>query len=373
MAATGLSIVALSPYHGGPRQAFLEALAAHSAHDFLQLTLPPRTWPWRLKGSALYFAAEIARLRRRKIDLILADDLVDTARLRALLPQELRRLPIVQYFHDDCLGLNLRERSRDEPLALAQLYSILASRTVLVASDYHRQSLLNGSRRLIDSWPDAVPVNLLEALGQRIRVMPPGIDASAIAAAKPRPRPQKPPVILWNHPWVDEQNPRMFFETLYHLEQEGLDFRLIAVGAAVRKYPEIFQDARNRLSRHVIQFGYVPGRDQYLANIRAADVVVSTATNEWFPLATIEATVAGAFPLVGRGLANGEVFGEALAEFSYRGPVDLRRRLSRLLAEPAATTAAAESLGHHLAARFDWAARAKEFDALFAAVLTQDP
>lgn len=368
MAERKLSILALSPYHGGPRAAMIEELAAHSRHAFAQLALPPRTWPWRLRGSALHFADEIARMRRRRIDVLLASDLVDTSRLRALLPAELRATPIVQYFHADMLSEDLKGRPRDEPLAVSQLYSILASDLVLTASEFHRRALLAGAARLIETFPDAVPAGLAGAAERKVRVLPPGVNVAEIRAAAPRDKGDGPPIVLWNHPWVDEQNPRMFFETLAHLEQEGVPLRLIAVGIAVKKYPEVFQQARRRLSRHVVQFGYVPGREQYLSNLRAADVVVSTASREWFPLGVVEAVIAGAAPLVGQGLANPEVFGERLAAHSYRGAVDLRRKLARLLRDPRAAAAGAKAAQVALARRYDWARVAADLDALLAEV-----
>ena len=368
MADDRLSILALSAYHGGPRQEFLEGLASHSGHDFLQMVLPPRTLRWRLRGSALHFASEIARLRRRKVDAVLATDLVDTARLRALLPGPMRCVPIVQYFHDDLLTANLKARPRDEPLALAQLYSILSSNLVLVASDYHRQALVAGAGRMIRSFPDAVPAKLEATVERSVGVLPPGVDVQAIRNTAPRheQKPAGPPVILWNNPWTEDQDPQTFFETLYHLEAEGLDFRLIVVGATVRKYPEVFQEARKRLAGRILQFGYLPDHDQYLANIRAADIVVSTTRQEWFPLATVEAAIAGAYPLVARRLANEEVFGDQFASVSYRGPVDLRRRLARLLAEPPGASAS-DALRATLTERYDWATVAEKFDHLAAA------
>lgn len=367
MSEARLSILALSPYHGGPRETFLDELVAHSRQAISQMTLPPRTWPWRLRGSALHFAGEIDRLRR-KVDLVLADDLVDVSRLRSLLPPRLRGLPIVQYFHADVLSEDLRASPRDEPLALAQFYSLLAADLVLVASEHHRSAILDGARRLMGTFGDAVPAGLIERMEKTLQVQPPGVDVAAIRGAPPRAVGDGPPIVLWNHPWIDEQNPRMFFETLDYLAQEGAAFRLIAVGIAVRKYPDIFERARKRLGGRIVQFGYVPGRQQYLANIRAADVVISTADREWFPLAAIEAVLAGATPLVGRGLANAEVFAEHLPQVSYRGPVDLRRKLARVLSGEAAATAETPAVGEALARRYDWPRVAGEFDQVFSRV-----
>jgi glycosyltransferase involved in cell wall biosynthesis len=358
----GLSILVLSPYHGGPRRQFLDGLTAHSRHKLFALTLPPRTWPWRLRGSALHFAAEVGLLRRR-IDLLLTDDLVDTARLRALLPTAMRGIPMLQYFHDDVLSGDLRGNSRDEPLALTQFYSLLAGDRTLVASEHHRNCLLGGVERLVETFPDAAPSRLADAVRHKLLLLPPGVDVAAVRRTEPRQVPAGPPIILWNTPWSDAQNPRLFFETLYHLDEEGVPFRLIAVGAAVRKYPEVFQEARQRFASRILQFGYLPDRDKYLANIRAADVVVNTASQEWFPLATIEAVIAGACPVVSRQLAGPEVFGEALPSVGYRGAVDLRRRLARLLMRPAERVVG-QQIAETLAPRYDWPQIAARFDQL---------
>lgn len=367
MADAPLSILALSAYHGGPRATSVEEYAAHSGHRISQMTLPPRTWPWRLRGSALWFAHEIARLRRR-IDLVLASDLVDAARLRALLPPALRAVPIAQVFHDDVLSADLKARPRDEPLAVAQLYSLLTCELATVASDYHRGALLAGARRLVGTFPDAVPVGLVDRVERRLTVCPRGTDVEAIVAAEPRRIGEGPSVILWNHPWVEDQDPRTFFETLAHLDAEGAAFRVVVVGVAVRKYPEVFQQAQKQFSRHIVQFGFVPGREQYLSVLKTADVVVSTARREWFPIGVVEAVAAGAAPLVGRGLASAEVFGDALPSCSYRGPVDLRRKLARLLTDPDRRHAQARAAHEALLPRLGWRQRARALDDLLSTV-----
>jgi len=48
---------------------------------------------------------------------------------------------------------------------------------------------------------------------------------------------------------------------------------------------EVFSEARDRLSTHTVNYGYMESRDVYLRTLAAADVVVSTAHHEFFGVA----------------------------------------------------------------------------------------
>lgn len=48
---------------------------------------------------------------------------------------------------------------------------------------------------------------------------------------------------------------------------------------------EIFSVAKNRLSEHIVHWGYQESRDEYLNVLKNAHVVVSTAKHEFFGVA----------------------------------------------------------------------------------------
>ena len=54
------SVLAMEPYAAPSHMAFLRGLQAHSQHRWELLTLPPRKWKWRMRTSALHFAAALA-------------------------------------------------------------------------------------------------------------------------------------------------------------------------------------------------------------------------------------------------------------------------------------------------------------------------
>ena len=47
----------------------------------------------------------------------------------------------------------------------------------------------------------------------------------------------------------------------------------------------VFAEARDRLSDHVVNYGYLESRGDYLQALADADVVVSTALHEFFGVA----------------------------------------------------------------------------------------
>ena len=47
----------------------------------------------------------------------------------------------------------------------------------------------------------------------------------------------------------------------------------------------VFAEAHDRLSTHIINYGYIESRDEYLCTLAAADVVISTALHEFFGVA----------------------------------------------------------------------------------------
>ena len=148
----------------------------------------------------------------------------------------------------------------------------------------------------------------LEALRRKAVILPPGIDFSAIDQAPDRREENPHPVIVWNHRWEHDKDPERFFEVLFDLDSRGFDFNLIVLGQSFRFQPDIFKEARERLSHRLIHFGYVKSRQEYGKWLRRGDIVVSTATHEFFGMAVLEAVRAGCRPLLPNRLSYPEIF-----------------------------------------------------------------
>jgi len=104
----------------------------------------------------------------------------------------------------------------------------------------------------------------------------------------------------------------------------GVDFQLVVMGESFRATPPIFTEARTRLAGRIIHFGYAASPAEYSAWLKRGDVVVSTATHEFFGIAVVEAVRAGCRPLLPNRLAYPELFS---GEYLY-GPGELAWRLA---------------------------------------------
>ena len=364
-----LHILILEAYDGGSHGHFLDGLIRHSRHHYVRLGLPGRKWKWRMRGSSIYFsqqavqALSAANVKAEDVDLIFTSDMTSVADLRAMLPSELNRKPIVCYFHENQLTYPLPDESdRDYQYGFTNITSCLASEAVWFNSEYHRREFFQGVEDLLCRMPDYVPENIVETIRQKSQVMPLGLDPALFELNRTLypPTPPKPPIILWNHRWEYDKNPDDFFETLFDLQRGGFDFRLIVAGQSFRESPPIFSAAEKVLSARIDHFGYVPDRQHYYALLARANVVISTARHEFFGLSVAEALAAGCYGLLPNRLNYPELLPPEVHTFYlYNRPDELRDKLTDLCQSgvPAPAPEAANKLSDlswfRLAATYD--------------------
>jgi len=331
-----LHILALEAYDGGSHRQFLDGLIAHSGHRFTRMGLPARKWKWRMRGSALYFAEQIAsRFGKARgsdeFDLVFVSSMTSAADLRALLAELLSEKAIVCYFHENQLTYPLADESlRNYEYGFTNITSALAADAVWFNSQYHRNSFLAAAQRLFQRMPDYVPSATVAAIAERSSVMPLGVDAGLFEMT-PVSDKGNPPTILWNHRWEYDKNPDEFFSVLYDLDRDGVDFRLIVAGENFRTAPPVFAEARKILQHKIDHFGYAAEREQYRELLRRAGIVVSTAEHEFFGLAVLEAMAAGCTPLLPNRLSYPELLPQSChAPHLYNSVEDLREKLTHL-------------------------------------------
>lgn len=330
-----LQVAVLEPYYGGSHAAFVNTLEQHSRHRITLLSLPARKWKWRMRGAAIWFAEEADNWVRESdgapADVILANDMLSVADLRALLPTDYRNVPIVCYFHENQLTYPIpNEQERDYQYGMTNITSCLAADAVWFNSRFHLDSFLAAAEQLLGKMPDYVPREAVREIRGRAEVLPPPVAVGRIRRdARP---PKQPLTILWCHRWEYDKNPEPFFDALVRLDEEGCPFNLVLVGEQFRTAPAVFADVRNRLRSHIVHAGFLPDRADYLSLLARCDVVVSTAIQENFGIAVVEAILAGCQPLLPNRLVYPELIPPELHEVClYASDVDLHARLRALL------------------------------------------
>ena len=329
-----MRILALEPYCGSSHKAFLDGWSRAGRHEWTILPLPAYKWKWRMRHAAVTFAEQVRQrlAQGTRWDLLFCSDMLNLAEFLGLAPKEARDLPSLIYFHENQLTYPVRvENERDYQFAMTNMTSALAARAVWFNSAFHRDSFLHALEALLNRMPDYQPFEAVTCIRAKAAVFPPGVNRFAPRGAR-EPGPLR---ILWAARWEHDKNPEEFFEAIRQLKERHVPFRISVIGEQFRDVPEAFARARQQFAADIDRWGYQENRADYEAALLEADVFVSTAAHEFFGLSAVEATLAGAYPLVPNRLAYPEVFGlqsdPATQEFFYEGgATNLAERLASL-------------------------------------------
>lgn len=263
-----------------------------------------------MRGAAVWFTrcdtAWMSPPGGGAVDLIFCNDMLSVADLRALLPPEMRSVPIVCYFHENQLTYPIpHEVDRDYQYGMTNITSCLAADAVWFNSAFHRDDFLDAAERLLRKMPDHVPPGLVADIRGKSIVQSPPVLMGRID--RPVTDANGPPVILWCHRWEYDKNPEPFFDALLRLDATDHPFKLVLIGEQFRTAPPVFADSWPRLRRHILHAGFLSDRGEYLSMLARCDLVVSTAMQETFGIAVVEAMLAGCQPLLPNRLAYPEL------------------------------------------------------------------
>lgn len=128
----------------------------------------------------------------------------------------------------------------------------------------------------------------------------------------------KPLHIVWNHRWEWDKGPDDFFKAISLLESAQVDFKISVLGESFGEVPPVFEHAKAQFASRILNWGYLPTKEDYRNVLLDADIVVSTAHHEFFGVSVIEAISCGCFPLCPRRL----VFPEYLPDENLYNTVE---------------------------------------------------
>ncbi|KAF0207540.1 MAG: hypothetical protein FD171_1599 [Actinobacteria bacterium] len=337
-----MRILVLEPYYGGSHRAVLDALLPVLGMEHDLLTLPPRKWKWRMRGAAITMAEEVrARYEAgARWDLIFASTFLNLAEFKGLAGAAVAGVPAIVYFHENQLVYPVRHTAEwDLQFPLTNITSALAADRCLFNTRWNLEQFCEEIPGFLKQFPDHHPLGVAERIAAKSQVLAPPFDAAPFEVTPTR---GTRPRIVWPHRWEHDKDPEAFFAAVSVLAEEGLDFEVAVAGQSFRETEAGMARAAAVLGDRLVHLGEPEGRGAYAALLASADIAVSTATNEFFGLAMIEACYAGCYPLVPDRLAYPEIYPQ---EYRYQGHDGLVARLRVLVLErpaPGAARAIAE-------------------------------
>ena len=348
-----MKILYLEPFYGGSHRAVADGFTACSDHQVDILSLSPRFWKWRMRGSALAFVRQVENIG--DYDLVFAADMVDVTDFKALAGPQCP--PVVLYFHENQLSYPLEPgEKRDFHLGFTNIISALASDAVFFNSQFHRDDFFSAAKSLIRKMPDLRPGWVLDEIWNKTCVLYPGIDSgdggqSSFEHKYPG---LDRPLIIWNHRWEHDKNPDTFFAVLEALKRKGVLFYLALMGEQYGTVPEAFIGIEERFDSELLVCGYQEKAADYRKWLSKGSVVISTAIQENFGISVMEAVAHGCFPLLPDRLSYPELVpGHLKPDVIYHDTADLEARLEHILLQPGAYQDKALALAAH-AATFFW-------------------
>ena len=363
-----MKISLVEPFYSGSHAIWADEFAHCSSHQVEILSLGGRHWKWRMHGGAVTLAQRFLE-GGCEPDLILATDMLDLTTFLALTRQRTAETPAAIYFHENQLTYPW---SPNDPNPVGQrahygfinYASTLAADAVLFNSRYHRDSFLGALPDFLKSFPDHNELHSLPVIAEKCQVLPLGLDLQHLDQLRPETAAaaSSVPLILWNHRWEYDKNPDEFFRALFQLDAEGLDFEVAVLGESYRSQPPVFEEARQRLGRRLVHFGYVEKFEDYVGWLWRADILPVHSIHDFFGASVVQAVYCNCHPLLPMRLAYPEHL--PASEHSrcfYSDFEDLLVRLRGLLinAKSGSMHAARTSV-----ARYDWQAMAPRYDAL---------
>ncbi len=364
-----MNILAVEPFYSGSHKAFWKGLHEHSVHNIIPVNLSFKGQQWRMHGHSVMLT-EMVNDTEEDIDLLLISSMTNLPAFLALTNPRFATVPKVVYMHENPFAQPLpEEEERDLTFCYINYLTMLSADRLLFASDFHRRDFLNALPGFLENFPDDRSFATVDDIAQKSVVRYPGLNLHRFDEQPDARASNKKPVIVWNQRWQFDRNPAMFFRVLNRLDDIDLEFELILAGDSRHEKPEEFKKAWDRYGGHITHFGYVENEKEYSKLLHKGDIVVSTATYEFFCVAIMEAIYCGCHPLLPNRLHYPELIPDHLHDPLLHAPVlydtedDLFHYLKDLLTgevQPLPKTSL-QKINSYL----DWPSHVEKFDRMF--------
>ena len=360
-----LNIILIEPFYAGSHKAWADGYQQSSQHNIQILSLKGIYWKWRMHGGAITLAKIFNEyvVKNGMPDLLMVTDMLNLPVFESF--ANIQNIPIITFFHENQLTYPWstkdrdKEKNRDHHYGFINYTTALRSDKILFNSKFHKDSFINALRNFLKQFPDHNELSNVDKIEKKSIVSYLGLDLKIFNDYKISSI-NKIPIILWNHRWEYDKNPKDFFQSLKKIKSEGIQFKLVIVGEEFDTEMSIFTEARNAFKDEIIHIGYCDSFEEYASWLWKADILPVTINQEFFGASVMEAVYCSCYPLLPKRLTYPELFNDQInAVHFYSNDDDYYNKLKSLLVD--------KNFIHSLndiALKYDWSVMSQHYDQL---------
>ena len=358
-----MNILYIEPYYSGSHKKWIDSYQKHSIHTIDILSLPGNKWKWRMHGGAVTLAQQLNN-SNKTYDLILCSDFLNLPVFKSLISKK-QQGPFIMYFHENQLSYpwspddDDKKLNRDLHYHYINYTSSLVSDFNLFNSNYHFKSYISSLQSYLKKMPDFNNFETLDFIKDKSDILYIGCDLNKFDLYKNSNSKSNHPIILWNHRWEFDKNPELFFNTLFKLKEDNVDFDLVVLGENFSKYPEIFDRAKSILKDNILHFGYCENFEDYAKWLWNSDILPVTSNQDFFGISIMEAVYCNVQPILPDRLTYPELFKKSInSDFFYDSDSSFYQRLKNSIQNK-------HKINISHINKFDWSIIHKEYDKTF--------
>lgn len=331
-----IDILLVEPFFTGSHAAWAEEFQRFSRHRVKILKLSGRFWKWRMHGGAVTLARRFLESDFEP-DLILASDMLDLTTFLALTRHRTERTLSAVYFHENQLVYPWSpqdrdvEKLRDYHYCFINYATALAADRVFFNSKFHCDVFLESLRKFLKRFPDNRELSSVSLITENSYQLPLGMNLSRLDAYRVPKSPEQKPLLLWNHRWEHDKNPKEFFDALYRLKAENIDFQVAVLGERYHRVPRNFKRAEQVLKDNIVIFGYVKDFSEYAKWLWKADILPVTSYQDFFGASVVQAIYCQTWPLLPNRLAYPEHIPKSCAKRHLYGESEFYQKLKEAI------------------------------------------
>ena len=293
--------------------------------------------------------------------------------LLSLIRHQIPDVPVALYMHENQLTYPWSDNDPDTELKRDNHYgfinyaSALAADRVIFNSQYHQDSFLAALPDFLRQFPDFKNLNSINTIEQNSEVLPIGVDLEFFDNYPETRNKNSVPVLLWNHRWEYDKNPKGFYELVKNLDDKNIDFELIICGGRGDNYPRIFDTIKDQYGQRLHHFGYAKGREEYAKLLKMADVLPVTSNQDFFGISIVEAMYCGVCPILPDRLTYPWLIGSTPGSFLYTTQKELLELTVSCIGEPL------QFPSEEIKRRFNWLDIIADYDEFFENLVAGSP